>query len=111
MLGVIGVGRFVLFSLIMKSFAAVAILVVRFPTVAAGFGLAIAKLRFVGFSFSFGSAFVTFAFSRAGLVSGRRWPTVTGSFSLLTTVAFLTVVSPPFVIGGSGVVRDGGFCR
>ena len=110
-LGVIGVGRFVLFFLIIKSFAAFAILVTRFPTVAAGFGLAIAKMRFVGFAFPFGSAFVAFAFSRAGVGAVRREATVTGPFPFSTTFTFVTVVSPPFVVGGGGIVRDCGFGR
>ena len=99
-LGVIGVGRFGLFFLIVKSFAAFPILVARFPTVTAGFGLTIAKMRFVGFSFPFGSAFVAFAFSGAGVGAVRREATVTGPFPFSTTFTFVTVVSPPFVVGG-----------
>ena len=83
----------------------------RLPTVTARVGLTIARLRFVGFSFPLGSAFVAFAFARAGVVAVRREATVTGPFPFSTTFTFVTVVSPPFVVGGGGIVRDCGFGR
>jgi hypothetical protein len=96
---------------IVLAFPAVTVLMARFPTVAAGFGMAIVGGRFGGFAFPFWVALVAFAFPGAWGVSVPFCATLMGPFSFPTALALFVVVSPLSVIGDSRVVRDSDFGR
>ena len=109
MLGVVVVCGFrFLFALffIPQAFSTVSIDMSSFPTVAAGFGAAVAHGRARRFAFPFRFAFPTFAFV---LTSGDAFAVgPTGGRTFPTALTFFTIISPPSIIGGVRVVRDGG---